>query len=112
MSKQVNWTALNERLCEALKVPHAEECRCNSCCRTTRERAFAFVEYHNIISVDALMPLLAARDIPHGVQYRTEFNAFQGWVRTGDHYMREKKDPGYALSLAAAAALGVEVPYV
>lgn len=102
--QEVNWTALNAALCEALKV------------EPVFMQAWSAPSYPNIISVDALMPLLAVRGFRCGVEYWQENgirDANMGWVFTHPASRQCKYAPisAHALALAAAAALGLEVPY-
>lgn len=104
--QQVNWTALNVRLCEALKVP-------TFTVPSAEIEGLEEVRYPYIISVDALLPLLAARGYSGLNLYRTqEPDGREWWHAVLFGRSRVSDTPGHALALAAAASLGVEVPYV
>ena len=107
--QQVNWTALNRALCEALKVP-------TFTVPSAEIEGLEEVRYPYIVGVDALLPLLAARGFRCGVEYWQEngiHHANMGWVFTHPASRQCKYAPisAHALALAAATALNVEVPY-
>lgn len=135
--RNVNWTALNRALCEALTVPK------KNCFFVQVENGHRIgpytsqydaewsefgdqvghgasivdvPEYPNIISVDALMPLLAERgwtsirffkdgdDFGVEAQRENPGKVLYPWAR-----LWHTPEPRHALAIAAAAALNVKV---
>lgn len=111
----VNWPALNVLLCEALKVQQkqvfcmcdGQECRAN--CRADVPR------YPDLIAdMSRLLKLVAARGMfPHIRRSTAWANSWYVKITYGERGHVEWEtapEPGQALAVAAAAALGLEVP--
>jgi hypothetical protein len=106
--REVNWDALNVKLCEALRVP-------TFTVPSTEIEGLEDAAYPNIIGVDVLLPLLAEMGLTRVALRKRETQCPQEWwagFGTNPEHFTGADTPAHALALATAAALRVEVPYV